>query len=106
MLGYISIAVILLVAELVYFKIADHFNIVDKTNERSSHSRIVLRGGGVIFTFSIIAWTVMMLVQGNDITDYIPFLVGLLMVAESVLWMISIRCRTRCVWQCRLWHSC
>ena len=81
MWGYISIAVILLVAELVYFKIADHFNIVDKPNERSSHSRIVLRGGGVIFTLSIIAWAVMMLVQGNDITGYIPFLVGLLMVA-------------------------
>lgn len=81
MWAYISIAVILLVAELVYFKIADHFNIVDKPNERSSHSRIVLRGGGVIFTLSIIAWTVMMLVQGNDITGYIPFLVGLLMVA-------------------------
>jgi len=81
MWGYISIAVILLVAELVYFKIADHFNIVDKPNERSSHSRIVLRGGGVIFTLSIIAWAVIMLVQGNDITGYIPFLVGLLMVA-------------------------
>ena len=64
MWGYISIAVILLVAELVYFKIADHFNIVDKPNERSSHSRIVLRGGGVIFTLSIIAWAVMMLVHG------------------------------------------
>ena len=81
MWGYICIAVILLVAELVYFKIADHFNIVDKPNERSSHSRIVLRGGGVIFTLSIIAWAVMMLVQGNDITGYIPFLIGLLMVA-------------------------
>ena len=81
MCEYISIAVILLVAELVYFKIADHFNIVDKPNERSSHSRIVLRGGGVIFTLSIIAWAVMMLVRGNDITGYIPFMVGLLMVA-------------------------
>ena len=80
-LTYLVIALLLLVAELVYFKIADHFNIVDKPNERSSHSRIVLRGGGVIFTLSIIAWAVMMLVQGNDITGYIPFLVGLLMVA-------------------------
>lgn len=80
-LTYLVIALLLLVAELVYFKIADHFNIVDKPNERSSHSRIVLRGGGVIFTLSIIAWAVMMLVQGNDITGYIPCLVGLLMVA-------------------------
>ena len=82
MWGYISIAVILLVAELVYFKIADHFNIVDKPNERSSHSRIVLRGGGVIFTLSIIAWAIMMAVQGvQGVQSYLPFLVGLLMVA-------------------------
>ena len=82
MWGYISIAVILLVAELIYFKIADHFNIVDKPNERSSHSRIVLRGGGVIFTLSIIAWAIMMAVQGVQVVQsYLPFLVGLLMVA-------------------------
>lgn len=34
---YVIIAVILLIAELCYFKIADHFNIIDKPNERSSH---------------------------------------------------------------------
>lgn len=78
---YLIIAVVLLVAELLYFKIADHFNIVDKPNERSSHSRIVLRGGGVIFTLSMIAWAIMMLTEGNDITSYIPFLIGLLLVA-------------------------
>lgn len=78
---YIIIAVLLLVAELVYFKIADKYNIIDKPNERSSHSTIVLRGGGVIFTFSMIAWAVLILSQGNNITSYIPFLVGLLMVA-------------------------
>ena len=78
---YLSIAVILLIAELVYFKIADHFNIIDKPNERSSHTTIVLRGGGVIFTLAMIAWAVMMVVQGNDISSYLPFLVGLLMVA-------------------------
>ena len=43
---YIIIAVILVVAELVYFRIADKCNIIDKPNERSSHSTIVLRGGG------------------------------------------------------------
>ena len=42
--------VLLVVAEFVYFKIADKFNIIDKPNERSSHSSIVLRGGGVIFS--------------------------------------------------------
>lgn len=43
------VAVLLLVLELAYFKIADKFNIIDKPNERSSHSTVVLRGGGMIF---------------------------------------------------------
>ena len=41
-----------------YFKIADHFNIIDKPNERSSHSRIVLRGGGIIFTIALWIWSI------------------------------------------------
>ena len=46
---YLLIFVILLAAELLYFRVADHFNIIDKPNERSSHTRITLRGGGIIF---------------------------------------------------------
>ena len=78
---YGIIAVVLVAAELVYFKIADKCNIIDKPNERSSHSTIVLRGGGIIFSLSMIAWAVLMVVQGNEIIPYIPFLVGLFMVA-------------------------
>ena len=40
-LTYGIIFVILLALELCYFKVADHFNIIDKPNERSSHSTIV-----------------------------------------------------------------
>lgn len=54
---YFIIAVILVVAELVYFRIADHFNIIDKPNERSSHTRVVLRGGGIIFTIGLWVWS-------------------------------------------------
>ncbi len=78
---YIIIALLLLAAELIYFRIADKCNIIDKPNERSSHSTIVLRGGGIIFSLSMIAWAVMMVLQGNDIIPYIPYLVGLFMVA-------------------------
>ena len=46
MATYLILTVLLIVAELFYFRIADHFNIIDKPNERSSHSSIVLRGGG------------------------------------------------------------
>ena len=55
---YGSILVGLFVAELIYFKIADRFNIIDKPNQRSSHTRIVLRGGGVIFTIALWIWSI------------------------------------------------
>ena len=55
-LVYGIIFVILLVLELVYFRIADKCNIIDKPNERSSHSTIVLRGGGIIFMLGLWIW--------------------------------------------------
>ena len=56
-LVYAAIAIILLIAEVVYFSIADHFNIIDKPNQRSSHTRIVLRGGGIIFLIGTWVWS-------------------------------------------------
>lgn len=46
---YLVVFVILLIMELLYFKVADRYNIIDKPNERSSHTTITLRGGGIIF---------------------------------------------------------
>ena len=56
MITYIIIFILLLIAELLYFRIADKCNIIDKPNERSSHSTIVLRGGGIIFLISVWIW--------------------------------------------------
>jgi len=53
-MNYILILIFLFILELLYFKIADHLNIIDKPNERSSHTAITLRGGGVIFYFAAI----------------------------------------------------
>ena len=53
---YGGISLILLLLELAYFRIADRFNIIDKPNERSSHSSIVLRGGGIIFLLGLWIW--------------------------------------------------
>lgn len=83
---YLIIAVLLLVAELIYFRIADKCNIIDKPNERSSHSTIVLRGGGIIFSLSMIVWAVLMVIQGNDITPYLPFLCGLVLICGVSFW--------------------
>jgi UDP-N-acetylmuramyl pentapeptide phosphotransferase/UDP-N-acetylglucosamine-1-phosphate transferase len=51
---YIIITLILFLLELLYFKIADTYNIIDKPNHRSSHSSVTLRGGGIIFPFAIL----------------------------------------------------
>ena len=75
MITYFLIFVLLLVAELVYFRIADKCNIIDKPNQRSSHSTIVLRGGGIIFLIGAWVWS---LFFGFD---YPWFLAGLTLVA-------------------------
>lgn len=72
---YLIIFVLLLAAELVYFRIADKFNIIDKPNERSSHSTIVLRGGGIIFLIGAWVWSAFF---GFD---YPWFLAGLTLIA-------------------------
>ena len=86
-LTYGIIAVILLVAELVYFRIADKCNIIDKPNERSSHSTIVLRGGGVIFAISILVWYFWFMINGSGFTvGYLPFVVGLVLICGISFW--------------------
>ena len=75
MIIYFIIFILLFVAELLYFRIADKCNIIDKPNERSSHSTIVLRGGGIIFLICIWIWSVVFGFQ------YPWFLAGLTLVA-------------------------
>ena len=53
---YLVILVLLFLAELFYFKLADKCNIIDKPNERSSHTKVTLRGGGIIFYFGALAY--------------------------------------------------
>lgn len=72
---YLIILVLLFVIELFYFRIADKFNIIDKPNERSSHSSIVLRGGGIIFLIGTWIWSIFYGFQ------YPWFLTGLTLVA-------------------------
>lgn len=53
---YLVLFILLFVLELLYFKIADKYNIIDKPNLRSSHTSITLRGGGIIFYFGALAY--------------------------------------------------
>jgi len=80
---YTIIFILLLLIELLYFKIADKCNIIDKPNQRSSHSTIVLRGGGIIFALSTLAWVGFQGAHGEWglVVGYLPFLIGLFLIA-------------------------
>ena len=80
---YTIVIIVMIALELAYFKIAYKCNIIDKPNERSSHSTIVLRGGGIIFPISMIVWMILGIVQGewSMVLSYLPFLVGLMLIA-------------------------
>jgi len=72
---YTNILIVLFLFEVVYFWIAKRFNIIDKPNQRSSHSRITLRGGGVVSYFGMVLY---FLLQGFQ---YYWFFTGLTLIA-------------------------
>jgi UDP-N-acetylmuramyl pentapeptide phosphotransferase/UDP-N-acetylglucosamine-1-phosphate transferase len=76
---YITLLFLFIGIELIYFKIADHYNIIDKPNSRSSHLSITLRGGGIIFPIAIliasllgyVSWTVVLAVVLVAVVSFI-----------------------------------
>ena len=74
-LFYAAAAVLLFAFEEGYFAIARRYGIVDKPNARSSHSRVTLRGGGVIFYIAALMYFVV-----SDFS-YPLFMAGLTIVA-------------------------
>ena len=71
---YLIVFLLLLVAEMGYFRLADRFNIIDRPNERSSHTRITLRGGGIVFYFGALLYFI-----GNGF-EYPWFMAGLTLI--------------------------
>lgn len=71
---YISVLGIIIAASYIYLKLAVKLNIIDKPNERSSHSEITIRGGGVLFPISILLWS---FIEGV----FNPFVIGLLCIS-------------------------
>src|SRR5579863_1114009 len=65
---------ILFVLELIYLKIADKYNIIDHPNERSSHSGITIRGGGIVFLFAALIALVV------HFSDFYTALFGIILI--------------------------
>lgn len=80
---YLIVAVILLVTELLYFRVARHFGILDMPSVRSSHQSNVLRGGGIIVPLAMFLWaTLLELMDANVVViSHWPFFTGLLLIA-------------------------
>lgn len=75
---YILVAVILFISILIYFRIANQYNIIDKPNHRSAHTQITLRGGGIIFPVAFIVFCCFNL--QTAIENYWSFGLGLLAI--------------------------
>ena len=73
---YIGLLILFISLELIYFKIADHFNIIDKPNSRSSHTSITLRGGGIIFPIAILI---------ASIAGYVSWQIALAVVLVAIV---------------------
>jgi UDP-N-acetylmuramyl pentapeptide phosphotransferase/UDP-N-acetylglucosamine-1-phosphate transferase len=78
---YIIVFALLVVAELLYFRVADKFNIIDKPNERSSHNYITIRGGGVIYWVAALLYLVF-----NFSTTGLLFFTGITLIAGVSFW--------------------
>ena len=75
MLNYIILIIILISTSYLYLKLAIKYKIIDKPNERSSHKKITVRGGGIIFTVAIILFYLL-----NDF-QYSYFVLGVLIIS-------------------------
>jgi UDP-GlcNAc:undecaprenyl-phosphate GlcNAc-1-phosphate transferase len=66
---------VLFALELIYFKIASKYNIIDHPNHRSSHTKVTIRGGGIIFSIALLLGSFYL---GGE---YIYFLSGLFLIS-------------------------
>nr|WP_303381350.1 glycosyltransferase family 4 protein [Bacteroides intestinalis] len=102
---YLIILVLLFLAELFYFKIADKCNIIDKPNERSSHTRITLRGGGIIFYFGALAyfltnhWEYPWFILALTLITFISFVDDIRSISQSLRLMLHFTAMVLMVYQ-------
>ncbi|MDR0833759.1 MAG: glycosyltransferase family 4 protein [Candidatus Symbiothrix sp.] len=80
LLQYLLVTIILFAGMLLYFKLADKYNIIDKPNERSSHNYITLRGGGIVF------WLAGVLYAAFNLPESLYFLIGLTLICGVSFW--------------------
>lgn len=84
LLTYPLFLVLFFVLELAYFRLALRYKIIDKPNERSSHGKFTIRGGGIIFPLAVIGWFILSGFQA-------PFFVAGLVLISGVSFVDDIQ---------------
>ena len=56
---YLLVLAILTISAIAYLKLAIKYKIIDKPNQRSSHTKITVRGGGIVFPIAIFLFFVL-----------------------------------------------
>ena len=64
---YLAILLALFLLEIIYFKLAGRFNILDHPNHRTMHKGAIVRGGGMVFYLA----TVMYMIFQGSISWYV-----------------------------------
>ena len=107
-LVWLFVILILSFAFFFYFKIANNFNIIDKPNERSSHSYITIRGGGIIFPLAALLWFLLfdfhypLAIAGLILIAVVSFLDDLYTLSRSLRMFIQFLSVTLVLWQVSL----
>jgi UDP-GlcNAc:undecaprenyl-phosphate GlcNAc-1-phosphate transferase len=102
---YFIAFIILTIILLGYFRLANHFNIIDKPNERSSHNYVTIRGGGIVFPVATILWFVMFgfnqawLVFGLLLLAAVSFLDDVITLSSKIRILIHFVAVTILFWQ-------
>ncbi len=90
------LAVLLLAIMFVYFRVAIRYKIIDKPNDRSSHTKPTIRGGGIIFPIAVLCYAIMSgfsypyLTIAVLLTGFISFLDDLKDLPRSVRFLVHI----------------
>lgn len=83
-LEHLIIAGVLAALIVIYFRVADKYDIIDKPNQRSSHKTPTIRGGGIIFPIAI-------LLLGFLNSFYFPYLTIAVLLSGLISFVDDIR---------------
>ncbi len=77
---YAFVTILLFALLLGYFRVANRYNIIDKPNNRSSHTAVTIRGGGIVYPFAMVLYAVFF----HDVS--VALLSGLLLISLISFW--------------------